>query len=133
MKIKRYSNFYESKSEKFPNIKTLVIDEFTIMIGKDALSNDYLTTKMANDDDLWFRSEDSDDVSHIIIRVKDKLPSPELIKEVAKLAAKNSKSPKGSKSKIVYCKAKFVKKTSDMKPGQVIVDYINSEEVIVEN
>jgi predicted ribosome quality control (RQC) complex YloA/Tae2 family protein len=128
MKIKGYSNFYESKSEKFPNIKTLVIDEFTIMIGKDDLSNDYLTTKMANDDDLWFRSEDSDDVSHIIIRVKDKLPSPELIKKVAKLAA-----PKGSISKIVYCKAKFVKKTSDMKPGQVIVDYINSEEVIVEN
>lgn len=132
MKIKRYSNFYESKSEKFPNIKTLVIDGFTVMIGKDALSNDYLTTKMANDDDLWFHASGVPG-SHIIIRVKDKLPSPELIKEVAKLAAKNSKSPKGSKSKIVYCKAKFVKKTSDLKPGQVIVDYINSEEVIVEN
>jgi predicted ribosome quality control (RQC) complex YloA/Tae2 family protein len=132
MKIKRYSNFYESKSEKFPNIKTLVIDGFTVMIGKDALSNDYLTIKMANDDDLWFHASGVPG-SHIIIRVKDNLPSPELIKEVAKLAAKNSKSPKGSKSKIVYCKAKFVKKKSDMKPGQVIVDYINSEEVIVEN
>jgi transcription antitermination factor NusG len=132
MKIKKYSNFYESKSEKFPNIKTLVIDGFTVMIGKDALSNDYLTIKMANDDDIWFHASGVPG-SHIIIRVKDKLPSPELIKEVAKLAAKNSKSPKGSKSKIVYCKAKFVKKTSDLKPGQVIVDYINSEEVIVEN
>ena len=55
------------------------------------------------------------------------------IQEVAKLAAKNSKANKGSKVKVVYCKAKFVKKSSDMKPGQVIVDYKNAEEVIVEN
>jgi len=132
MKIKRYCNFYESKSDKFPNLKTLIIDDFTIIIGKDALSNDYLTTKMANEDDLWFHAAGVPG-SHIIIRVKDKLPSPELIKEVSKLAAKNSKVPKGVKSKIVYCKAKFVKKTSDMKPGQVIVDYKNSQEVIVDN
>jgi predicted ribosome quality control (RQC) complex YloA/Tae2 family protein len=134
MKILLYSdwiNISEAKI-KFPNLKTLIIDDFTIIIGKDALSNDYLTTKMANEDDLWFHAAGVPG-SHIIIRVKDKLPSPELIKEVSKLAAKNSKVPKGVKSKIVYCKAKFVKKTSDMKPGQVIVDYKNSQEVIVDN
>jgi hypothetical protein len=33
---------------------------------------------------------------------------------------------------VVYCKAKFLSKTSDMKPGQVSVDYTNSQEIEVE-
>jgi predicted ribosome quality control (RQC) complex YloA/Tae2 family protein len=130
--IKRFSMFLESKKDKFPNIQTKVIDEFNVLIGKDAQSNDYLTVNMANDDDLWFHASGVPG-SHIVIRIKDKLPMMNTIQEVAKLAAKNSKANKGSKVKVVYCKAKFVKKSSDMKPGQVIVDYKNAEEVIVEN
>ncbi len=130
--IIKYSYFLESKKDKFPNIQTKIIDEFTILIGKDAQSNDYLTISMADDDDLWFHASGVPG-SHIIIRIKDKLPMKEIIYEVAKIAAKNSKAQRGTKVKVVYCKAKFVTKSSDMNPGQVRVDYKNSEEVIVEN
>lgn len=130
--IKNYSLFSESKKDKFPNIQNKIIDGFNVLIGKDAQSNDYLTTNMANDDDLWFHASGVPG-SHIVIRIKDELPMSKTIEEVAKLAVKNSKAQKGTKVKVVYCKAKFVKKHSDMKPGQVSVDYKNAEEVIIEN
>ena len=34
--------FLESKKDKFPNIQTKVIDEFNVLIGKDAQSNDII-------------------------------------------------------------------------------------------
>lgn len=127
----RYKTFLESKKDKFPNIKTVIIDDYTILIGRDSLSNDHLTTIMADENDIWFHAKGVPG-SHLIIRVKDKLPTPEVIKEVAKLAVKNSKALKGSTVKVVYCKAKFVKKTSEMNPGQVKVDYKNAQEIDVE-
>jgi predicted ribosome quality control (RQC) complex YloA/Tae2 family protein len=126
--IKKYSTFLESK-DKFPNIKKMEIDGFQVLMGRDALSNDYLSINMANDDDLWFHAKGVPG-SHIIIRVKDSLPTEKTINSVATLAAKNSKS-KG-KTTVVYCKAKYVKKSSDMKPGQVSVDYKNANEIVVE-
>ncbi len=134
MKVLSYSNWSnisESKS-KFPNIKKINISDFEVLIGRDSDSNDYLTTKMSNDDDLWFHVAGVPG-SHVLIKVKDRLPTPEVIKEVAKIAAKNSKCEKNSKVKVVYCKAKFVKKLSNMKPGKVQVDYKNSNEITIEN
>jgi predicted ribosome quality control (RQC) complex YloA/Tae2 family protein len=130
--VKRFKKFLESKKDKFPNIQIKSINGFEVLIGRDAESNDFLTTNMANNDDLWFHASGVPG-SHIIIRVKENLPMSDVIQEVAKLAAKNSKALKGSKVKVVYCKAEFVKKSSDMKPGQVSVDYKNAEEVIIEN
>lgn len=130
--VKKFDKFLESKKDKFPNIQRKSINGFEILIGKDAASNDFLTINMANNNDLWFHASGVPG-SHIIIRIKESLPMNDVIQEVAKLAAKNSKALKGAKVKVVYCKAEFVKKNSDMKPGQVIVDYKNSQEVIVEN
>jgi len=130
--INRYEKFLESKKDKFPNIQTKKLDDFSILIGKDAESNDFLTTNIANDDDLWFHAAGVPG-SHIVMKISDNLPMEKHIEEVAKLAAKNSKAPKGVKVKVVYCKAKFVKKSSDMKSGQVSVDYKNAQEIIVQN
>jgi predicted ribosome quality control (RQC) complex YloA/Tae2 family protein len=122
--IKNFKLFVESKKEKFPNLKKLEIDGYKIIIGRDALSNDYLTTIMAKPEDLWFHVKGIAG-SHIIIRQEDRLISNEVKKEVAKLAAKNSKA-KGD-CVVVCCKVKFVKKEPGSKPGQVQVDYKNSE------
>ena len=127
--IKSFRIFQESKENKFPNIKTVKINDFSVLIGKDSKSNDYLSTILASDDDMWFHDKGVPG-SHVLIRVNDKLPTLEVIKEVAKLAAKNSKA-KG-KVKVVYCKAKFVTKSSDMKDGQVSVDYNNADEIDIE-
>ena len=126
----KYSEmFKESKKDKFPNIKTIEIDGHQIIIGKDSKSNDYLTTIMANPDDLWFHCHGYPG-SHILLKAKDNLPSNETIKKVAELAAKNSKAPNGDVP-VIYCKQKFVKKEGGMNPGQVKVDKINSYKIIV--
>jgi len=126
--IKNFKVFKESKKEKFPNLKKSEIDGYLVIMGKDADSNDYLTTIMADPEDLWFHVKGVPG-SHIIIRQKDRLISNEVKKQVAELAAKNSKA-KGD-CVVVCCKAKFVKKDSDMKPGQVRVDYKNAEEITI--
>jgi predicted ribosome quality control (RQC) complex YloA/Tae2 family protein len=123
--IINFQRFLESKS-KFPNIKEVKIDNFKVLIGRDSESNDYLTTKIASEEDIWMHAKGVPG-SHVVIKVKENIPTLEVIKEVAKLAIKNSKSKSGGI--VVYCKAKFVKKLKDMKPGQVSVDYKNSNEI----
>lgn len=125
--IVKYSKFFESK-DKFPNIKEIKIDEFSVLIGRDADSNDYLTTIIAKPDDVWMHAKGVPG-SHVLIKVFDKLPEKGVITQAAQIAARNSKS-KGT-AIIVYCKAKFVSKKKDMKPGQVSVDYKNAEEITI--
>lgn len=125
--INGFEKFLESK--KFPNLKKFDIDGFLVIMGRDSQSNDHLSINMADNDDLWFHAKGVPG-SHVLIRIKDKLPTQEVIKQVAEIAAKNSKA-KGRVT-VVYCKAKFVTKSSDMKPGQVNVDYKNSEEIEIE-
>jgi len=127
--IKNYQLFLESKKDKFPNIKTVKVGDFTVLIGKDSKSKDYLTTIKSQDEDIWFHAKGVPG-SHVVIKSRESLPTPEIIEEVARIAAKNSKST--GKTKVVYCKIKFVNKTSDMKEGQVSVDYNNADEIEVE-
>jgi predicted ribosome quality control (RQC) complex YloA/Tae2 family protein len=129
MRIFNFDKFIGESKDKFPNIKTINVDDFTVLVGRDAKSNDYLSMQMANENDLWFHTKGLPG-SHVLIKVKDNLPTPEIISKVAKIAAKNSKA--SGTCTVVYCKAKFLSKTSDMKPGQVSVDYTNSQEIEVE-
>lgn len=123
--MKNFKKFLESKS-KFPNIKEAKIGDFKVLIGKDSESNDYLTTKMSNENDIWMHAKGVPG-SHVLIRIKENMPTAEVIKEAGKLAIKNSKAK--TEGIVVYCKAKFVKKEKDMNPGQVSVDYKNAYEI----
>lgn len=118
--------FVESKKSG-PNFKKLIIDDFVVYQGKDAESNDYITLEIANDDDMWFHAKGVPG-SHVVMKIRDKLPTEETIKKVALLAAKNCKS-KDNIVNILYCKKKFVKKEKGMNVGQVKVDYKNSYEI----
>ena len=126
----KYLKYFESKKTKFPDIKKIQIDGYNVMIGRDAKSNDYLTFIEAKDEDIWMHVKGVPG-SHVVIRVVDNLPTPEVLKYVAELAKKNSKSSKEQSVKIVYCKRKFVKKEPGMNDGQVKVDYKNSEEITI--
>jgi len=127
--IKRY-NLFESKKDKFPNIKKYDVDGFVVILGKDAQSNDHLTFNMADDEDIWMHAKGVPG-SHLIIKIKDKLPTDQVLKQIAAISKKNSKAPKDEQAKIVYCKRKFVKKSKDMNPGQVSVDYKNAYEIAI--
>ena len=120
--------FFESKADK-PKVKKHDIDGFVVYQGKDANANEYLTLEVANDEDIWMHAKGVPG-SHVIIKIKDKLPTETTIKRVAMIAAKNSKST-DEMVKVVYCKKKFVKKEPGSNVGQVKIDYINSYEIIV--
>lgn len=130
MELKRFKQFNESKKHKFPNIQTLEIDGFTIHIGKDAKSNDYLTFKMAEDEDIWMHVKGLPG-SHVIIKISDKLPTDSVIKSTAELAKKNSKADKEDKIIVVYCQKKFVKKDNEMNDGEVKINSINSYKITI--
>lgn len=121
--ITKYSKFLESK--KFPNIRKLIVDEYVVLIGRDSLSNDHLTTVMANGEDIWFHVKGHPG-AHVVVDVKNTLLTPETLDKICDIVVKNSKVGDVKSVEVVWCKAKFVKKLPGMKPGQVNVDYKNS-------
>lgn len=120
--------FNEGKKNK-PNYKRIIEGDFVIFQGKDSESNDFVTLELANDNDIWFHAKGVPG-SHVVLKVRDKIPDEDVIKKAATIAAKNSKSKEDS-VKVVYCKKKFVTKESNMNPGQVRVDYLNANEIII--
>lgn len=130
MKILDYSSYNESKKDKFPNVKKMDIDGFTVYMGKDAKSNDYLTFNMSDSDDIWMHAKGVPG-SHLLILVRGNLPTETVIKKVAQLAKANSKGKSNDSQEVVYCKKRFVKKNPGMNDGQVAVDYKNANTIIV--
>jgi predicted ribosome quality control (RQC) complex YloA/Tae2 family protein len=128
--IKKYNFFLEGKKGKFPNIKKVEVEGFFIYIGRDARSNDHLTFNVADKEDIWMHVKGVPG-SHVVIRVRENLPTDEIIRYAAELAKKNSKSSKENKATVVYCQRRFVKKERGMNDGQVRVDYINAYEIVV--
>lgn len=129
-KIMKFKSFNESKKDKFPNIKKVDINGFVVYVGRDAKSNDHLTFNVADKEDIWMHVKGVPG-SHVVIRVRENLPTQETIKLAAEMAKKNSKVEKDSKATVVYCQRRFVKKESGMNDGQVKVDYPNAYEIIV--
>ncbi len=129
MFIKKYKMF-ESKKDKFPNYRQLIVDGFMVYIGKDSKSNDFLTFNIAKPDDIWMHAKGVPG-SHVVIVVKDNLPTLDVIRKVADLAKKNSRGKDTENLSVVYCKRKFVKKGPDMNDGQVSVDYVNADDIII--
>jgi predicted ribosome quality control (RQC) complex YloA/Tae2 family protein len=127
--MKFIKSFLESKKSEKPKIKKHDIDGFVVYQGKDAISNEHITLELANEDDIWMHAKGVAG-SHVLIKIKDKIPTETTIKRVAMIAAKNSKSEEDM-VKVVYCKKKYVKKEPGMNTGQVKVDYINANEIIV--
>jgi len=127
--IKKF-NLFEGKKDKFPDIKKVEIDGFIIYVGRDARSNDHLTFNIADKEDIWMHVKGVPG-SHVVIRVRENLPTLELIRRAAELAKKNSKADKEEKATVVYCQRRFVKKEQGMNDGQVRVDYINADEIVI--
>lgn len=130
MRLKKYSQFNESKKDKFPNIRKMEVDGFIVYLGKDAKSNDHLTFNMISSSDIWMHVKGVPG-SHVVIVVRDNIPTPEIIKKVAKIAKDNSKAKGTDKAVVVYCKRRFVSKRPGMNDGQVMVDYKNAHEVTI--
>ena len=104
------------------------IDGFIVLVGRNNKQNDYLTTKLANKDDIWFHVKDFHG-SHVILRTDNKIPSQETINKCAALAKEHSKANMSSNIVVDYTFVKYVKKPSGSAPGMVI--YTNNKSVTV--
>lgn len=122
------SIYKNSKPDKFGEILKFDIDGFTVLVGKNNKQNDYLTTRLASKDDLWFHVKDFQG-SHVILRTENKIPSQETIVKCAELAKKYSKANQTANIMVDYSYVKFVKKPHGSKPG--MVTYTNNKSIIV--
>ena len=95
------------------------IENFTLLVGKNNVQNDYLTTKLAKSNDIWFHTKDLHG-SHAILQTKGETPSIDIIIRCAQIAAYYSKGKLSSNVPVDYTFVKYVKKPSGSKPGFVI-------------
>lgn len=99
-----------------------------IWVGKSAKTNDLLTFKHAKKGDFWLHARDVPG-SHVIIRNPQNKPIPKpVIERAASLAAYFSKRQHEKLVPVQMAPKKYIRKTKDLSPGQVLVD---REEVIL--
>lgn len=105
------------------------IDGYDVLVGKNNKQNDYLTLKVANENDLWFHTKDVHG-SHLILKCNGEVPKLETIKKCAEIAAYYSKAKFSSHVPVDYTLARNVHKPHGSNPGFVI--YTNNKTIYVD-
>lgn len=126
VKSKQNRKSVDKKQSEFLSYQ---IDGFTVLVGKNNQENDYLTLKVAKENDIWFHVKDIQG-SHVILVVNQKQPSQETINQVASICAYYSKARHSSNIPVDYTLARYVKKPAKAKPG--MVTYTNYQTVNVQ-
>ncbi len=104
------------------------VNGWTVLVGKNAKSNDILTTKVAGKNDLWLHARDVSG-SHVVLRQRPGTNFPsDIIERAAALAAWYSKRKTDSLCPVIHTPRKYVRKVKGAPPGQVVVD---KEEVVM--
>jgi len=95
-------------------------DGWTIYVGRNRNENDYLLSRLAQPNDLWFHVLGQGG-AHVLIRIPSSKQEPPqtTIFEAAQIAARLSKAVHGSKVRVVYTQCKYVRKVAKDKPGLV--------------
>ena len=104
-------------------------DGLEILVGRNNLQNDELTTRFARRTDYWFHVQQLHG-SHVILRCEGTEPSPEALQAAAELAAFYSQARENGRAAVDYTMVLNVKKPSGALPGKVI--YRNYRTMIVE-
>ena len=127
--IKRQENKKQTKQKMSMPTETRTSDGFLVYIGRNNKQNDYLTFKIAHNNDLWFHTKDIHG-SHVVMRYEQEREfTDEAIIEAAQMAAFYSKAKNSDNVPVDFTKIKFVKKPSGAKPGFVI--YTDNKTVYV--
>ena len=95
---------------------------FTIMVGKNNRQNDFLTMKVARDEDIWLHTKDIPG-AHVIVRADGKTIPEDTLLEAAMLAAYYSKGKLSGNVPVDYALKEHVRKPKGAKPGLVIYDH----------
>ena len=126
--IQTGKNKNNKKSDSKSTPREFTVDGYTVLVGKNNKQNDYLTTKIADKDDIWFHTKDIHG-SHVILRHPKQNMPIDTLEKCAKLAAYYSKAKLSTNVPVDYCPVKFVKKPNGSKPGMVI--YTNNKTLYV--
>ncbi len=135
-----YAKRIKSNLKMAQKQKKVVISELTspggykVLIGKNNIQNDYLTTQLAQKQDYWFHVKDFPG-SHVVLCTDGNEPPAEDFTFAAALAADNSKAKGGVNIAVDYALIKNVKKPSGSKPGYVIYNdywtaYVTPDKVL---
>lgn len=115
-------------NDKIVSPKMIEIDKQTrIYVGKNNKQNDYIISKLASDDDLWFHTKDCPG-SHVLLKTQNL--TDELILECARLAKQNSQGANSSKIGVIYTKRKYLRKPPKANLGYVT--YKNEKEIVID-
>ena len=118
----------ETKNKKHLNpIKINLENQTTIYIGKNNKQNDYIISKIADEEDLWFHTKDCTG-SHVLL--KTQMVTDALILKCAKLAKQYSSGSESSKVGVIYTKRKYLRKPPKANPGYVT--YKNEKEIVID-
>lgn len=118
----------KNKKSQISEIKRFEPDEqTTIYVGKNNKQNDYIISKIANENDLWFHVKDNAG-SHVLL--KTNTVTDDLILRCAKLAKEYSSVKNSSKIGIIYTKRKYIRKPPAANLGYVT--YKNEKEIILD-
>lgn len=128
-KNKQSKNKNVNNENMLKNYIKIQIDGYDVFVGKNNKQNDYLTLKVANENDLWFHTKDVHG-SHLILRCNGEVPKLETIKKCAKIAAYYSKAKFSSHVPVDYTLARNVHKPGGSNPGFVI--YTNNKTIYVD-
>lgn len=95
-------------------------DGSEILIGKNNKQNDYLTMRLARDDDLWLHVKGNAGAHVIIKATPGRQINPTTLELAAGLAAYFSSARQSGKVAVDYTRRKHVSKPAKARPGYVI-------------
>jgi len=134
--IRSTKNNRVKKQTKPTPEKLISSDGFEILVGKNNYQNDYLTTKLAEKQDMWFHTKNIPG-SHVVVLSNGKEIPDKTLEEAAIIAATNSKAFASKQVAVDYTPIKYVKKPTGAKPGMVIYKtnktaFVDPDETLVE-
>ena len=100
-----------------------------IYIGKNKKQNDYILSKIASPEDLWFHPLNAPG-AHILVKtdkIKNEIPD-EILLKAAELTKEYSAQKNNSKTSVIYTKRKYVKKANNK---LAFVTYKNEKEIVI--
>ncbi|MBE6749617.1 MAG: fibronectin/fibrinogen-binding protein [Ruminococcaceae bacterium] len=133
--IKRISLPKKANQQKSEFKEYVSKEGYKILVGKNNIQNDIITTRLASKRDIWFHVKNIPG-SHVVVLCDGNEVSEETLLQAALLAAKNSKAANSSQVPVDYTQIKNVKKPAKAKPGMVIYTtnktvFVNPEEIDV--
>lgn len=122
------SDVVSKKSEKKTiNLECHQIGDFKVFLGKNSIQNDYLLSKVASPEDLWFHPLNIHG-AHVILKKnnsRETVPN-EVLLSCALLAKRFAKTQNDAKIPIIYTERKYVKKANSK---LAFVTYKNETEI----